>query len=47
MKHDEQERKKQETWWKRVEKTMKHNEEEIKLGNMMKNRETTMKNDEK
>jgi hypothetical protein len=30
-----------------VEKTMKHNEKEKKLGNMLKNRETTMKNDEK
>ena len=48
MKHDEQERNKtRKQWWKRVEKTMKHNEEEKKLGNMMKNRETTMKNDEK
>ena len=48
MKNDEKERKKQEkmmiksgkkleTWWKR----------ETKPGNMMKNRETTIKNDEK
>ena len=38
MKHDEKERKNNETWWKR---------EEQKQGSMMKNRVTTMKNDEK
>ena len=78
MKHGEQERKNNETWWKmgkngnmmknrgknnetwwtREKKTRKNDEKEWKkqwnimkkkkkLGNMMKNRETTMKNNEK
>ena len=34
-------------WWKRVKKTMKHDEKRgKKQGSMMKNRVTTMKNDE-